>query len=51
MLESRAMKKTFGPKREAVTKEDLRKLRNELFHDLYSSPDVVQDELGVVCDL
>jgi len=44
------MKKTFGTKREAVTKEDWRKLRNEKFHDLYSSPDIVQDEVGVVYD-
>jgi len=42
--------KTFGPKREAATKEDWRKFSNEEFHDLYSSPDIVQDEVVVVYD-
>jgi hypothetical protein len=44
------MKKTSGPKREAVTKEGWRKVSNEEFHDLYSSPDIVQDEVAVVYD-
>ena len=49
MFESRVMK-TFGTKREPITKEDWRKLRNEEFHDVYFSPDIVQDEVGVVYD-
>jgi hypothetical protein len=31
----------FGPKRDEVT-EDWRKLHNEKFHDLYSSPTIVR---------
>jgi len=50
VFESRVMKKTFGTKREAVTKENCRKLRNEEFRDMYFSPDIVQDEVGVVYD-
>ena len=50
MFERRVIKKTFVPKRKAVTKEDWRKLSNEEFHDLYSLPDIVQDEVGVVYD-
>jgi hypothetical protein len=40
----------LGLRGRLLTKEDWRKLRNEKFYDLYSSPDIVQDELGVVYD-
>lgn len=50
MFESRVMK-TFGTKMETVTKEDWRKLHNEEFHDMYFSPDIVRDEVGVVYDI
>ena len=39
--ESRVLRRTFGPKRDAVTGE-WRKLRNEELSDLYSSPKIVR---------
>jgi hypothetical protein len=41
MFENRVSKKIFGPKRDGVTGER-RKLHNEEFYDLYSSPNIVQ---------
>jgi hypothetical protein len=40
MLEIRALRRIFGPKRDEVTGE-WRRLHNEELHDLYSSPTIV----------
>jgi len=40
VLESRVLKKIFGPKRGEVT-EEWRKLHNEGLNDLYSSPNII----------
>jgi hypothetical protein len=37
----KALRITFGPKRDKVTSE-CRKLHNEELHDLYSSPNLIQ---------
>jgi hypothetical protein len=39
--ENRVLRRIFGPKRDEVTGE-WRKLHNEEFHDLYSSPSIVR---------
>jgi hypothetical protein len=39
-FENRVLRRVFGPKRDKVTRE-CRKLHNEEFHDLYSSPNIV----------
>ena len=41
VLENRALRKIFGPKRDKVTGE-WRKLNNDKLNDLYSSPNIVQ---------
>jgi hypothetical protein len=41
VFENRLLRKIFGPKRDEVTRE-LRKIHNEKFNDLYSSPIIVQ---------
>jgi len=41
VLESRAVRRIFGPKRDEVTGE-WRKLHEEKLNDLYSSPNIVQ---------
>ena len=41
MLENRALRRIFGPKRDGVTGE-WRKLHNEELNDLYSSPSIVR---------
>jgi len=41
VFENRVLRRIFGPKRDKVTGE-LGKLHNEEFHDLYSSPNIVQ---------
>ena len=41
MFENRVLRRIFGPKRDEVTGE-WRKLRNEEFNDLYSSPSIVR---------
>jgi hypothetical protein len=40
MFEDWVLRRTFGPKRDEVTGE-LRKLHNEEFRDLYSSPKII----------
>jgi len=40
VLEKRVLKRIFGPKRDEVTGE-LRKLHNEEFKEMYSSPNIV----------
>jgi hypothetical protein len=40
-FEIRVLRRTFGPKRDEVTRER-RKLHNEELNDLYSSPNVVR---------
>jgi hypothetical protein len=41
MFENRALRRIFGPMRDAVTVE-WRKLHNEDLHNLYSSPNIIQ---------
>ena len=41
MSENRVLRRIFGPKRDEVTGER-RKLPNEEFHDLYSSPSIAE---------
>jgi hypothetical protein len=41
VFENRVLRKIFGPKRDEVTGE-WRKLHNEEFHDLYSSPRIIR---------
>jgi hypothetical protein len=41
VFENRVLRRIFGPKRNEVM-GDCRKLHNEEFHDLYSSPDVIR---------
>jgi hypothetical protein len=40
VFENRVLRRIFGPKRDEVTGE-WRKLHNEKFHNLYSSPDII----------
>jgi hypothetical protein len=40
MFEDRALRRIFGPKREVTG--DWRKLHNEEFYNLYSSPDIIR---------
>ena len=40
-LEKRLLRKIFGPKRDEVT-GDWRRLHNEEFYDLYSSPNIIR---------
>jgi hypothetical protein len=40
VFENRVLRKIFGPKRDEVTGER-RKLHNEEFRDLYSSPSII----------
>jgi len=40
VFENRVLKRIFGPKRDEITRE-LRKLYNEEFNDLYTSPNIV----------
>jgi hypothetical protein len=54
VLEKRALRITFGPKKDEATGE-WRKCHNEELHDLYSSPTLVRviriekNEMGGVC--
>jgi hypothetical protein len=41
VFENRVPRRIFGPKRDEVTAE-WRKLHNEEFHDLYSSPSIIR---------
>jgi len=41
VFENMVLRRTFGPKRDEVTKE-WRKLHNEELNDLYSSPKIVR---------
>jgi hypothetical protein len=41
VFENRVLRRIFGPKRNEVTGE-WRKLHNEEFHDLYSSPSIIR---------
>jgi hypothetical protein len=41
VFENRVLRRIFGPKRDEVT-EEWRKLHNEEFHDLYSSPSIIR---------
>jgi hypothetical protein len=41
VVESRVLRKTFGPKRDEVTRER-RRLHNERFYDLYSSTNIIR---------
>ena len=41
LFENRVLRRIFGPNREEVTRE-WRKLHNEEFNDLYSSPNIVR---------
>jgi hypothetical protein len=52
VFENRVLRRIFGPKRDKVTGE-WRKLHNEEFHNLYSSPDIIRqikaNEVGGAC--
>jgi hypothetical protein len=41
VIENRVLRRIFGPKRDEVT-GDRRKLHNEQFHNLYSSPNIIR---------
>jgi hypothetical protein len=41
VFEKKVMRRIFGPKRDEVT-EEWRKVHNEEFHDLYSSPSIIR---------
>jgi hypothetical protein len=41
VFENRLLRRIFGPERDDVTGE-WRKLHNEEFHDLYSSPSIIR---------
>jgi hypothetical protein len=41
VFENRVLRRVFGPKRDEV-KGEWRKLHNKEFHDLYSSPSIIQ---------
>jgi hypothetical protein len=41
MLKSRVLMKIFEPKRYGI-REDWRKLKSEVHHDLYPTPDIIQ---------
>jgi hypothetical protein len=41
VFENRVLRRIFGPKRDHVT-GDWRKLHNEEFHNLYSSPNIIR---------
>jgi hypothetical protein len=41
VFENRVLRRIFGPKRDEVT-GDCRKLHNEEFHNLYSSPNIIR---------
>jgi hypothetical protein len=41
LFEDRVIRRIFGPKREKVSGE-LRKLHDEEFHNLYSSPNIIK---------
>jgi hypothetical protein len=41
VCENRVLRRIFGPKRDEVT-GDWRKLHNEEFHNLYSSPSIIR---------
>jgi hypothetical protein len=41
VFDNRVLRRIFGPKRDKVTRE-WRKLRNEVLHDLYCSPNIVR---------
>jgi hypothetical protein len=41
VFENRVLRRIFGPKRDEVT-GDWRKLHNEEFHNLYSSPNIIR---------
>jgi hypothetical protein len=41
VFENRVLRRIFGPKRDEVT-EEWRKLHNEEFRDLYSSPSIIR---------
>jgi len=41
VFENRVLRKIFGPKRDAVTRE-WRRLHNEELNDLYSTPDFIR---------
>jgi hypothetical protein len=44
VFENRVLRKIFGPKREDITR-GWRKLRNEELHDLYSSQNIMVDQI------
>jgi hypothetical protein len=54
VCENRVLRRIFGPKRDEVT-GGWRKLYNEEFHNLYSSPSIIknvqdkEDEMGRAC--
>jgi hypothetical protein len=41
VFENRVLRRIFGPRRDEVT-GDWRKLHNEEFHNLYSSPNIIR---------
>jgi hypothetical protein len=41
VFENRVLRRIFGPKSDDVT-GDWRKLHNEVFHNLYSSPNIIR---------
>jgi len=50
MFRNRVLRRIFGPKRHEVTVER-RKLHNEELNDMYTSPNIVKNDMGGACSI